>query len=181
MSIQESMGEAVVYASRWRLALVAIGALGFVLACIWLWEQLGLIEPHLILVMLGGVLFFGAGFVYAMYRCIFLPASLVLNLMGFRDNASLLGAGHVQWNEVKRITVRVFTNQRFLCVDPVDPEIILMRHSQLKRKFMRMNIGFTGTPITIPLNTFRESEKELLDLFRQYSAGRFPVLGMEEP
>lgn len=175
MSIQESLGEAAVYASRWRLALLAIGALGFVLACIWLWKQLGLIEPHIILVVLVGVLFFGAAFVYAIYRCLVLPASLVLDLMGFRDNASLLGVGHVQWHEVKRVTVRVFTNQRFLCVDPVDPEIILMRQSQLKRKFMRMNIGFMGTPITIPLNTFRESERDLLDLFRRYSGGRFPV------
>lgn len=121
------------------------------------------------------VVFFGACFLYAAYRCIYLQASLVFDGRGFRDNGSALASGFVHWHEVKQVTVRELNNQRFLCIDPVDPESILMRQSPLKRKVMRMNIGLLGTPITIPLNVFREPEKDLLDLFRQYSGGRFPV------
>jgi hypothetical protein len=91
-----------------------------------------------------GVVFFGlclVGFVILEGRRMLGRPVLVIDDEGYLDRSSLVAPGRVAWSEVSRVRIESVTGQRFLAVEPKDPEAIMARATRMRRWLMRLNRG----------------------------------------
>lgn len=143
--------DVILYPSRWKMALLALGSLVSVLMGVILWTISG--TPggaFLRAICIGDWLFFGYACVFAAGRLLLPRPSLILDERGVTDNASAVGAGLVRWNEITGVEIveRGFT--RYLTMQVRDPEGVLARHPAVKRWVMRANWSLGTSPVTIP-------------------------------
>jgi hypothetical protein len=168
----------IVYPSRWKLVLLALGSLVFVFLCAlivlgWFGADFSLL---VLVAAYVGVPFFSLCFVYWAYRLLRRKPSLVVDERGIYDNASAIGAGWLGWEEIKEMYVFEYQGQTMLGIVPEDEEAILSRQSTLKRLIMRINTGVLGVEslINIPQTALPISVEELLARAEQFRARRAP-------
>lgn len=165
----------VVYPSRWKLLLLALGALLFVVfGCL---IGLGWLDAPLDQVIIAayvGVPFFGLCFAYLVYRLISPKPSLIVDERGIYDNASALGAGWIRWEEIEEMYAFEYRGQTMLGIIPKDEEEILGRLSLLKRSVMRINTALPGVecPVNIPQTALPITIEELLQRIERFRAKR---------
>ncbi len=140
----------VLYPSRWKMALIALGGLLFALCAPVLWAS-G--DPFIRAVAVADVLFFGFCALFALGRLLRPRPSLVLDQRGITDNASATGAGFIAWEEIAAVGMTSLGTNRFLVIIPHDTQAILARQPPFKRKVMAANMGLVGSPVTIPGHT----------------------------
>lgn len=136
--------------SRWKMTLIALGSLLFVLCAPFLWTH-G--DPFIRAVAVADVLFFGFCALFALGRLLRPRPSLVLDQRGITDNASATGAGFIAWKEIAAVGMTSLGTNRFLVIIPHDTQAILARQPPFKRKIMAANMGLVGSPVTIPGHT----------------------------
>jgi hypothetical protein len=167
------MDAVVIFPSRSRLVLLALGCLGGVILGYYLPTMRprdGEFLPRELVVILSWatLAFSGLGLFYFGHRLIRRAPVLVLDCNGLLDNASALGAGFIRWDEIRAIDVGAFKGQRMLLIIPHRAEAILARQSPIKRWVMRVNAGMVGTPVTIPLGIVPVPVDELLATVEAY-------------
>jgi len=159
----------VVYPRRWKLALLACGALAFVLAGLVIGYAAGW-RPSVLTVVAtyAAVPFFGYCFLYLLYRLAVRTPSLVVSAEGILDNATALGAGMVRWEEVREVRATSFGTRRMVVIVPKDEAAILARQNPAKRLLMRANKRLANYVIGIPEDTLPMTREELLDEIKWY-------------
>ena len=145
-----SYPDIILYPRRWKMALIALGRLLFVLCAPLLW---GTVDTFFRAVAVADVLFFGFCAVFALSRLLKPRPSLVLDQRRVTDNASATGAGFIAWEEIAAVGLTDFGTNRFLVIIPYDTQAILTRQPLFKRKVMAANMGLVGSPVTIPGHT----------------------------
>ena len=140
----------VLYPSRWKMALISLGGLLFVLCAPLLWSTRDIFFRAVAVI---DVLFFGFCALFALGRLLRPRPSLVLDQRGITDNASATGAGFIAWEEIAAVGMSSLGVNRFLVIIPHDTEAILARQPSLKRKIMAANMGLVGSPVAIPGHT----------------------------
>lgn len=164
-------GRLVVYPSRAKLVLYALGALAFVIAGLWLGGFIGDMDLPFGLVVITtyiGVPFFGLCLLYVLYRLVVRKPSLIVSEEGIVDNASATGAGPVGWDEMAEIRPTDVSGKAMLGIVPHDEERILARQNPIKRAIMSINRNMTGFVILIPENALPMSIDELLAAIQRF-------------
>lgn len=161
----------VLYPSRWKMALLTVGSLLYVVGAPLMWTTGNLLIRA---VAVAGILFFGYGFFFAAGRLLRPCPSLIIDERGITDNVSATGVGFVAWNEIADVTIGGMGMSRFTVVVPHDPEAILARPSPIKRSVMRANMGLVGSPITIP-GSLPISLDEVLAIIEARLAAGYPT------
>ena len=159
----------MVYPRRWKMALLACGALGFVLAGLVIGYAAGW-RPNLATAIATyvGVPFFGYCLLYLLFRLAVRTPSVVVSAEGIVDNATALGAGMIRWDEVREVRATSFGAQRMVAIVPKDEAALLARQNPVKRLLMRMNKRLANYVICIPENTLPMTREELLEEIRRY-------------
>jgi len=75
--------------------------------------------------------------------------ALVVDDLGFTDASSTVGAGRVEWSQVRGLRIVERDHVRHLCVDLVDDEAFLATFSPGIAVLMRKSIDLIGTPVAI--------------------------------
>jgi len=91
-----------------------------------------------------GLVFFGLCFVAIALMAFQRTPQVVISEDGIDDRRWKLGV--VPWDDVRDMSMRSMGNNRFICVELVDPEKYLGNLSWWQRKLMRANtaVGFPG-------------------------------------
>ncbi len=140
----------VLFPSRGKMALLALGGLLFILCAPLLWSTGGIFNQAVAVI---DVLFFGYCALFALGRLLKPRPSLVVNETGITDNASALGAGFIAWEEIAAVGMSSMGANRFLVIIPHDAQAILARQPLLRRMVMAANMGLVGSPVAIPGHT----------------------------
>ena len=163
----------VIYPSKKKLLLMAIGAAAFVGLGVFF-----LISPDpefrdwdVRAAAIASIVFFTFCLAFALWRLARPTPALVIHPSGLFDNASALSAGFLRWDEISRISVAKIKNQKFLAIAVKDVEGFLNRQTGVKAKLMKMNVRLAGTAVSIPANTLPISLEELIRNIQQKCPG----------
>jgi hypothetical protein len=136
--------------SRRKLVLVLLGCCAFVAIGAWM---ISMAKDEGIVVAgagLASILCFGLGGVYALFKLFDPRPALIIDAEGIIDNSSAVSVGRVRWDEITGVGTCQDKGQRFLVIGVIDPEKYVKRTSWLLRPLVSLNVGLTGSPITIP-------------------------------
>jgi hypothetical protein len=155
--------------SRLKLTLLTVGALGFIVAGFYILKG-ALVSFHLfsILVIIIGVasiLFFGACFLFGVFRLLSNKPGLILTADGFEDYSSFIGGQFIKWQEVEGIDSLQVQKQNFIRVFLKDPNNIIAKAKGLRKFAMKMNYKFYGSPIHISANSLTYKFSKLQEEF----------------
>jgi hypothetical protein len=173
----ERMGAAearlVVYPRRGKLALLALGALAFVISGLVIgaaasWRP----YPVTVVATYVGVPFFGFCLLHLLSRLVVRRPAVVVSEEGIWDNATALGVGMIRWEEVRDVRATSFGTHRMVAIVPKDDAAILARQPPPKRLAMRMNKRLATYLICIPEQTLPMTREELLAEIKRYRAMR---------
>ena len=143
----------IVYPSRTKMVLLLLGALGFVAAGLWIATpsiSARIATWKVVVAVYVGVPFFGACGLYAANRLIRRRPALIADRSGLMDAASVVGAGHLRWDEIDFVVPYEFSGQAMLGVVPQDLESLLARQNWVRKRPMKINVGMGATPVNIP-------------------------------
>lgn len=140
------MNEVIIPISRWKVLLLTLGSLAFVLigVCIILFGK-----RILIFGSVTGIIFFGITFFFGLTKFFDRRAGLILTDEGFHDNSSMTSSKFFGWDSIIGLSYSEVKSTRFVCVFVKDPEGIIADHTGFKKFLMRMNYKLVGTPVTI--------------------------------
>lgn len=104
MNSDELPERLVIYSSRWKMGLVALGCAGFVVGCL---AILILDDPSVVdyAFCFLGLAFFGWGISVSIHA-VFKPATLILNRNGYTINAPLKPSRRIEWDDVSEIRLQ---------------------------------------------------------------------------
>lgn len=175
------MKDIVIYPNRHYLMALAAACLLLVGACVYpliygydisgrdeLGQFLKAVTPGIFYI---GAPLFGLFLIYVCHQLLRPKPSVIINQEGIFDNASLLGAGMIRWDEIKSVFIYKVMNNSLLGIIPVDIESVLARQSIIKRFLFRMNKGMSQAPFAIPDNSLPMSAEELLAKIQLYREG----------
>ncbi len=146
----------VIYPSRVKTVCVLLGAIAFVILGIWIATPGMAARVAVWKVMVAsyvGVPFFGACALYAAYRLLRRRPSIEIDAAGITDNASVLGVGHLSWDEIDYVMVYQYSGQSFLGIFPKDLDALLGRQNALHRAVLKLGLGMGAAPVNIPQAT----------------------------
>ncbi len=143
--------EIVLYPSFWKMVLLALANLFFVLLFA-LYAPLAWLHGSAVIKSCAvmAIFFCGLCFLYAAGRLLRPRPSLIIGAFGVTDNASAVGAGFIGWEEIASVTLGCMNESRFLVIVPRDARAVLARQPLFKRLLMAANWALVGSPITIP-------------------------------
>jgi hypothetical protein len=166
--------EFVVYHSRWKLGLVAAGAM--VLAVLSVAAAVVVTLRHdrdvwlAYLILSGGLLFFGSGAIKALNIIKHNVPAVVVNRQGIDERSYLLGsAGFVPWSEIESYRCHQYGMFSMIAVYLYDEQAFLQRQSPLKRFFsITGKSGRGGAVMVVSDMTLSISASELIDKMTAY-------------
>lgn len=94
-----------------------------------------------------GLVFFGLCFIAIVARLFRGGPSVILNEFGIHDLRSSFGT--IAWTDIVSLRIGSVRNQRFLCVEVLDPSTYLSRLRSHKRFLAQANSSLGFPPITI--------------------------------
>jgi hypothetical protein len=165
-----SMDDIILYPSKIKTFLVAIGALMFVLLGFFLSSlaNSGYYPSwFMYAVAFSSISFFGLCFVYAVSRLLFPRPSVIISRDGIFDNASALGAGMLKWEEIAEIAPYKIGGYPALVIFPVDEEAVIARQSLIKRLILKISKCWTEATFSIPQIGLTVSVDELLRMIEE--------------
>lgn len=153
-------------------------ALAMIAASIWMiWikpEQISGLSLRMFMQVWGkpvgifGVLFFGASFIYLIYRSLHPRDVLRLNEEGFIDCSSSAGEFAVSWKEIDEIFPFEILTQKFIAVTVNDLENVLTKMTPVKQKIIRANCAMGYPPFLIQFNLARVNLPEMIEIMKKY-------------
>ncbi len=90
--------------------------------------------------------------------------ALIITTEGIIDQSTYLAAGLIKWEEIADIDLVQFSNQTFLGIYTLDPDLIINRSNSLKSMMNRMNKGLLATQVNIPIKILDCSVEELIEM-----------------
>ena len=164
------MDDVVIYPSRTKLLLLALGSLVFVLVGVFIAQQEQvLIGPLEVIVgSYIGVPFFGLCFVYAVYRLLDPKPAVIISMEGLFDNASAIGVGMLPWEEITDVYLYEFMGQRMLGIVIQDGDALIERQPHIRRVIAKINRSLVGSPINISQVSLPISIEELLERIEEH-------------
>lgn len=137
--------------SRWKVLLLTLGSLAFVLIGSYFTEFYFIRNGFWFQIFMGilGIIFFGIAFLFGLTKLFDRRSGLILTDEGFLDNSSMTASKFVGWDSILGLSYSKVRSTRFVCVIVKDPEGIIAEHTGFTKFLMRMNYMFIGTPVTI--------------------------------
>lgn len=163
----ESKSVRVIEASRFKVIVIVVGALCFVVLGAWLSSN----DPENILNLVVGIasiVFFGLVALVGGKKLFDSTAGLVLNHEGVLDNSSGISAGKIPWSEIVEVRENTVQAQRFVSIYVKEPEKYASKGNALQRMAHRANIRMVGTPINISSNGLKVGHEELLSIIQSF-------------
>jgi hypothetical protein len=142
--------------SKKKTILLLLGALAFVAVGI-----LFVIKPEefvtpitrnrTLTIALGllGILFFGGCFIYGVIKLFDKRAGLVIDESGITDNSNATSVGLIAWEDILSIETQQVASTKFLLIIVKNPEVYLERAKGIKRRLLKANMRYYGTPLSI--------------------------------
>jgi hypothetical protein len=164
------MDNIILYPSKIKTLLVALGALMFVLLGFFLLSiaNSGYYPSwFMYAVAVSSISFFGLCLVYAAIRLLLPKPSVIISRDGILDNASAVSAGMLKWEEIAEVKPYNFMGNRALGIVPVDLETVIARQPFIKRLMFKMNKGLVDAPFSIPQVGLEVSVDELLRMIEE--------------
>jgi len=169
----ENSETVVLYLSRSRFFLIALGSLLFVGAGFFIGSHGGGIPKAVrIPIALLAIAFFALCFLYAAYRLVVRRPALTLSCEGILDNASAISAGLVRWEEIDRIYCSSLRGQLFISIAVKDPVGFLQRSHGAKAKLMHLNMSLVGAPVNLPVTGLDLNATALLKRIQEFRGAR---------
>lgn len=171
------MDDIVIYASKLKLLRMAVFCLVFEGFFV-LFLRYGLPEgrapfkAYIPALLYLGAPVMGLLFIYLCYRLLKPKPAVVINREGIFDNASLLGAGLIRWEEIKSVFTYHVMHHSLLGIIPVDLETIIARQSPIKRFFFKLRGQGSPAPFAIPGSILTISAEELLTKIQSHQKAR---------
>lgn len=97
-----------------------------------------------------GLILFGLGLIAMLVQVCRSGPSVILDDGGIHDLRSSFGA--IPWSDIVSLRIGSIKDQRFLCVEVIDPSVYLSRLPSYKRVISESNRLFGFPPITIGFN-----------------------------
>lgn len=155
----------IIFPSRAKIGLVAVGALVFVAIGVAL-ILVG--EVPTVLAGTASVLFFGVAGAYALRRLAKPTPSVIVDATGVTDNGSAAAAGFLPWHEIVAIRRGSYLGQAMLQIEVADPQAVISRARPWSRPAMRANNRMVGTPVNIPQNVLPMTADQLVGELEAY-------------
>ena len=115
------------------------------------------------------VAFFGASAIYLGYRLVTRRPALIISEAGIIDRTSSLCVGLIPWGEIEALVPYTRLGQRFLGIEPINPESLIRRQPWFRRWLLALNRRLGFTPINILQATLPIDVGELAEqLARDY-------------
>ena len=140
-----------------RTILLFLGAVGFIVAGIWM-----IITDNQASWGLIAILFFGlcALFILRMLFCN--KPALIVDEHGITDNSSAIAIGFIPWKDIETFTLMNVTTETFIKVEVKNIEEYLNKVSSFKRKVIKTNIALGHGAVLINLNTTEVKPKNVI-------------------
>lgn len=154
---------------KWRIYLLLVAALAFVLLCGWyITSPAGDFPfPSWVLVSVGwlGLLFFSMAFFYIVRMLRRNQPALRIDTTGLHDRTTGIAVGRIDWEDIEGFRSTSVLGNHFILVDVADAEEYTQRgEGRLAEKALRANHKKHGTPIAIVTNNITMDHDELLSL-----------------
>lgn len=161
------MNDYIVYTKKGKLILYGIISLIFTLLGVFL-LVVGFTEngnDAVKFIVIGGLTFviFALCTIYWIKSVMKRKPALIITNEGIIDQSTYLAAGLIKWDEIADIDLVQFSNQTYLGIYTLDPDLIINRSSSLKSMMNRMNKGLLATQVNIPIKILDCSVEELID------------------
>jgi Double zinc ribbon len=165
------MNDIIVYPSKAKMGLLAVGSLALVVLCIC--EAVFRVEmevPVWAAVVVAGIgaPLLAACFFWSLYRLLNPRPSVIVNREGITDNSTATSIGLIRWDEISQITLFTMGTTRHLGIDLHDREALLGRLPPAKASLLRAGFRITNVPISIPQTTLTVSADELAKQITAY-------------
>lgn len=160
----------VVYSSKTKIFLIALGAFVFVvIGLVLLMSSIGL-GGDLYLGIIGGIsiLFFGLALIYALKTIIAEKPAVIINDQGITDHSSLIGAGLVEWEDIANVNFVPFMGQSFLGIYTHDQDLIINRTKGIQKLMNKLNKPLVKSQVNIVHQNLKCSEDELINQIQLY-------------
>lgn len=115
-----------------------------------------------------GILFFGIVMIYLINKIFNNKPILIINKDGFTDDSTISALGFVSWCEVKTISLLHIGQLKMIGVDLVDLGSLLINKPWYTKKLIKGNLSMNYPPITINLQSSKESLEEVLAIMNKY-------------
>ncbi|OGX60574.1 MAG: hypothetical protein A2189_05110 [Paenibacillus sp. RIFOXYA1_FULL_44_5] len=143
----ENQQEIILYPSTGKLLRAILLSVLFVAAgvfvletqTLWIWDIL----------VIPGILFFGAGMLILLYRLINKKPSHVINEEGIWFNPSRSNKEQIKWEDIQNLTIQQISRQRFIGIDLHNMEQFLSTRKAWRKKLIQFNAGLIQAPIII--------------------------------
>lgn len=155
--------------SRLKLTLLTFGALGFVVVGLIMiakgFAKFELLAFFGIIIGSASFTFFGACFLFGLFRLFSKKPGLILTHEGFEDHSSFLGGHFIRWADVEEIDYLKIQNQNIIRVILKDPNGFIAQTKGLQKFVMRLNYKFYNSPIHISANSLTYKFSDLQEKF----------------
>lgn len=154
--------------SRGKLLMVLLGAIAFVIGCVFLWVLPNPANRSLLLLCrigaVAGALFSTACGVYAAIKMFDSKPGLIIDSKGLIDNSSGLAVGRIPWRDIVDVRVLKAEFGTYLVIDVRNPKSYAGRGNAFKRLINAGNMKMVGSPIAFDASTLRITFDKLVDL-----------------
>lgn len=114
-----------------------------------------------------GVVFFGFSLLFFLIKLMDRKPGLILDQEGLVDNADVLNAGRINWDNMVSVEPKQSMGQQILLLKLHEPEQVLQAQPWIKKIFMQWNQWIHGTPVTLSSAALEMDQEKLLELINQ--------------
>ena len=170
------MEEVKISLSKTKIILMFVGCLLFVAAGIWFLVDTGTFKGSMrynpFLIQLFGILaivFFGVIGFFLLKKIWDDKPALILNKEGLHDNSSGVSVGFIKWEDVEHFQTLDISGQKLILVKVSNPLFYIDQvKGPFKKRMVKMNHKFYGSPVHLSANAMKMNYAELLELLENY-------------
>lgn len=120
------------------------------------------------IISIAGVLFFGIGIIYILWKLFDKKPGLIIDQKGIIDNSNATSVGLIEWSDINRIEKKQVMSTEFLILHINQPEKYIQRVKNIiLKKAIEMNVKKYGSPISITCTSLEITIKELESIIIQ--------------
>jgi hypothetical protein len=129
------------------------------------------------IVGVAALLFFGYALI-TLVKALFINSfNLIITENGIIDHSTYSSVGMIKWEDIISIKSTKIHSEKFLLIYVKNPKKYINSSKKIKRKMLKGNFRFLGTPITITSNSlncsFRKLEKIITESYNMYLDGKY--------
>jgi len=116
---------------------------------------------------IAGILFFGSGSIYAIWKLFDNKVGLSVDEDGIYDNTNASSVGLIKWTDITEIKTEQVASTKFLLIYIKNPNDYISKIKGYKRKLLEMSNRMYGTPLSISNNSLKYDFNDLESLINE--------------